>query len=344
MIINKEIGNITLTYCNLCGTIMGGYGRLHLKTTFDTEEDGTDISINICPECSSLLVRSIDERILNVDERIADIKSRAGSAFISLLHNNVAIEPIEEFKLEALEESMQEVEEEEEYEIEDIPEDLSNPVILEELLEDPDKEDSDITFVAKAIKADEDDFYPSVQLIESIEGVCERYTGTIDDEKEFANELIHLDKSILKQLRKYPADDLMKGVREILRINTNYRLKIYNKKWYLHIPSYKNVDKAGSSSKHRFWTTEEDEFLSANFYSKGIDWCCEQLKRSKSSCASRMTKIRKSKGIELHKKWSKEDIELLMDNYKELGISDCAKQLGRTVASCEGLIYRMTHK
>lgn len=309
MIINKRQNNLSLTYCNLCGKLVGGNGRLEMIATFDEEFahlEGSDInsnlSINICPECSRSLFRGINESIEKVDEYMKDVKINFGLQFAHSFHNNLSLSSTDQEK------TMDEC----------VNENNNSP---REFLYD---------------KLNEEE-------IRQINMICEKMKGTVKSIYDLVYEFNKIG-NLKYDLNRLNLDESFEYLRKLIRDNSDYfRLKKFNGRPYIHEIIQFNVNEEeytdGASKNNKkivnnrnHYTKEEDDFLIENYDKYGAHHCSNVLNRPYNSVIIRMSKLRKINNLEYvnKKRWSDEEIQFLEDNLDKLTFEEIGIKLDRT--------------
>lgn len=350
MSINRKADNITLTFCNLCGSIVGGNGRMNLNISFDdnfaynNKQLSTSISINICPKCATKLSEMLEESIKKTDNIVTDAKIRIGSEFNSLvtLDEPIQVKSEDEFIKDIIDMDY----ENEDLYIDDIEEDEDDDRIIydeeDDVWEEDEKAEFEIPCHTKVTAEDVINYKLDPSCIPAVEEICARYTGTIKDTVNFIMEFLIIDnlRSMLVGLKEEQAIEL---IRKIIRDNTSYRLKIVGGKWYIHLPSYLKKSATSKESdnkndkKRKWWTKKEDEILIAN-YDKGPDYCSTLLGRDRSACITRFRNLAKNNeelryNKNFKRRFTKEEDEILLSNYDK-GPEYCARLLNRSARSC----------
>lgn len=318
MIINKEEGNIVLTYCNFCGTLVGSKGRFNLNVTFSNDSikreskcSNSSISANICPDCANRFVRSLEERMDKTDKMILDAKIKMGFDFNNLISNPQTQESETT-----------------------IPE--TKFISLNEYSENDNSESTEYDL---------------------LECLCEMHEGVITNKysliKDFHDEIPSLSNLDLGDLY-----ESVKMINIALRNNVvNYRIREIGNVWVMKqlcTQKKESVEDAIQSNmveddniKIGRYTKEETQFVIDNYALLSLKQIAKKMNRSYVSVANKVSYLKEQGYIENKsndkRRWTDEETRFLLENFESLGIKECEKRLERSEKAILLKYYNLTN-
>ena len=344
MRINKKAENITFTSCDLCGSIVGGKGRLDLSINFDDdfvrmdEDLDTSISANICTSCAKKLVQNIAGKINNTEDRIIEIKAQIGFGFntaISSISSNPVIEAPNDEIVEA--ETI-----EEEDEIEEETEKPSENIIPTVQF------DSIQNIEPCAVFNDESKKILAV--------FCEIYKGQIKNVQQFVNDFVNEFPVFTDIIGPMTSDRSIEYIRKIIRDNSDYRLKVFGSGWFLQYLLESTVVKEETKneeiaeptvkrgSTRRSWTEDEIKFLLDNYTVLGAKLCAERLGRARTAVVKKYQVLMDGSNPNATRRWTEEETSFLLENFNSIGANGCSELLNRTPQACYARYRYVTQK